>query len=102
MVAADTVITVKTLLSGVLGEVSPACMERMLEAEIRVCRVGAEDYSSAPLTEPDVRASHPYGATRISVATSTNGKRKFIGQFSDSVSSGSGIMDTMPLVRDSA
>ena len=23
------------------------------------CRVGAEDYSPAPLTEPDVRASHP-------------------------------------------
>jgi hypothetical protein len=24
-----------------------------------VCRVGAKDYSFAPLTEPDMRASHP-------------------------------------------
>jgi RHS repeat-associated protein len=26
---------------------------------------------------------YPYGSTRISIATSTNGKRKYIGQFSD-------------------
>jgi hypothetical protein len=27
--------------------------------DLAACRVGAEDYSPAPLTEPDVRASHP-------------------------------------------
>ena len=30
-----------------------------LAAAAGVCRVGAKDYSFAPLTEPDMRASHP-------------------------------------------
>jgi hypothetical protein len=30
-----------------------------LAAAAGVCRVGAKDYSFAPLTEPDMRATHP-------------------------------------------
>ena len=30
-----------------------------LAAATGVCRVGAKDYSFAPLTEPDMRATHP-------------------------------------------
>ena len=43
------------------GELDPErlCIDTLAEVEPPPGRVGAEDYSPAPLTEPDVRASHP-------------------------------------------